>query len=538
METLLEMLRRRDLDGIWRRYCGFLDLAPAQFQQAQDRLLAEQLVAWRTSRLVRRVFGGTVPATVAEFRERAPLTTYEDYADVLLQRNDAFLVEPTYEWVRTSGRSGPGGHKWVPVTRGMYQDIADAAVGVFIHGTCTRRGEIRLRERDRVIFALAPLPFISGLALRAMREQFNFRTWPPYDQAIRMEYAPRLQDAIRLSYLRGLDYIWGITSQAVALSEQMQDAGRPGSPAGGRAWTRDPRAVVRRILGRIRSRVRGSPLRPRDIWNVKGVLTGGMDTASFRERVRSLWGQYPREVYACAELGFLAHTHYAGGGLVMRHTAGYLEFIPLEDYRRWKDDRSVRPPLLRLSELREGCEYALVGTSFKGGVLVRYVIGDSLAVLSLRDEAAGVHVPQFEVRDRVDDVIDVAGFTRLTERTIWTAVEQSGVPYVDWVVAKEAGPEGPVLHLYLEPRGEAGSEERVRDLVHERLRQADEGYRDLQDMAGIRPLAVTLLSAGTFARYFKERLAAGHDTAHSRPCHMNPKAEAVSRLRSMSGMRL
>jgi hypothetical protein len=47
---------------------------------------------------------------------------------------------------------------------------------------------------------------------------------------------------------------------------------------------------------------------------------------------------------------------------------------------------------------------------------------------------------------------------------------------------------------------------------------------------------VTLLSRGTFARFQKERQAAGYEVAHLKPMHMNPKAEVISRLVAMSAM--
>jgi hypothetical protein len=537
METLLEMYRRRDMKGIWKRYCGFLDLTTEEFQAAQDRLLVEQFTAWQNSRLVKRIFGGTIPTSLQEFRDRAPLTTYEDYADVLLARKEEDLAEPTYEWIHTSGRSGQYEHKWIPVTRRMYADISDASLGIFIHGTCTRRGEIRIRERDRMIFALAPLPFISGLAMRAIHEQFNFRIWPPYEQAITMDYFPRIKEAIRLSYIEGLDYFWGITSLAIAISEQFENAGKSGRNEEMRALLRNPKVLLRLAKGFVKAKLRGAPLRPRDIWNVKGVLVGGMDTSIFRERIRTLWGEYPREGYGCTEFGYIAHTHFAGVGMVMRETSSYYEFLDLEDYLRWKENRSFRPRLRLLCEVEAGKEYALVGTNFNGGVLVRYVLGDSVTFLSRSDESVGLHVPQFVVTSRIDDVIDIASFTRLTERMVWAAVEQSGVPYVDWIVTKESAGEKPVLHLYLEPRGGVPEAVLVQSLIHEKLKQADEGYRNLEEMAGIKPLVVTLLSPGTFARYLQERQAAGFDLAHSKPVHMNPKGDVVSRLRSMSTIR-
>jgi hypothetical protein len=251
-----------------------------------------------------------------------------------------------------------------------------------------------------------------------------------------------------------------------------------------------------------------------------------------------MWGDYPLEGYGCSEFGLVAIQHYAGMGLVPCVRTCYLEFLELEDYGKWKQDRSYRPRLLRLSEVEADRDYVLVGTNFHGGALVRLIPGDAVRFLSLRDPAIGLDLPQLQVTSRIDDVIDIAGFTRLTERTLWTAVENSGIRYADWVVAKEVKNDQPLLHLYLEPRSDGQDPEQARRVIHEELKRLDPQYKDLEDMAGIRPLVVTMFSHGTFARYQKERLAAGYDIAHLKPVHMNPKADVISRLVSMSAMKL
>ncbi len=548
METLLEMHRRGDREGIWKRYCGFLDLSIDEFMAAQRSLLEEQLGVWGKSRLVTRLFGGEIPRTFEEFRARAPLTTYEDYADVLLVKNESVLAQETREWIHTSGRSGEYEFKWVPYTQGMYDTLSDGTLACFILGPCRRHGQVALREGDRFMFTLAPLPFISGLCMRALHEQFNFRIWPSYEEALAMDFFQRIREGIKLAFSNGIDFFYGITSVMLNISEQLESAG---SAAGGarsgsagsdnrdemRALLRNPRVLMRLAWGTLKAKLRGGPLRPRDLWNVKGIMCSGMDSSIYKERIRALWGEYPWEVYGCTEFGFVAYQHFASSGLVFRESSDLYEFMTLEDYARWKDDRSWRPPLLLLSEVEADREYALVGTNFHGGVLVRYVLGDAVRIVSLSDERIGLRLPQAVFSTRVDDVIDIAGFTRLTEKAIWTAIESSGIPYTDWVVAKEYQAGNPILHLYLETRQDGHDPERIRRTIHEKLKEGDRPYRDLEEMAGIDPLRVTVLSRGTFGRYLQERQAAGVDLAHTKPPHMSPTAEVVSKLLAMSALK-
>jgi GH3 auxin-responsive promoter len=538
METLLEMHRRGDREGIWKRYCGFLDLSMEEFTASQDRWLEDQLETWTRNPLVTKILGGTIPSTVAEFRERAPLTTYEDYAAVLLGRNEQALPGKAYEWIHTSGRSGEYEFKWIPWTRQMYDVLSDCTLACFILGACRKHGEIALKEGDRLMFSLAPLPFISGLAMRALHEQFNFRIWPPYEEALTMDFFERIREGIKLAFSDGIDYFYGITSIMLSISEQFENVGKTGASPEMKKLLRNPRVLFRLLGGLVKSKLRDGRLRPRDLWNVKGIMCSGMDTSIYKERIRLLWGEYPWEVYGCTEFGFIAHQHFASPGLVFCNRGSYYEFMDLDDYNEWKEDRSARPRLRLLSDVEAGREYALVCTSFHGGVLVRYVLGDSLKVASLSDESAGLRLPQWTFSSRIDDTIDIAGFTRLTEKLIWSAIEASTIRYVDWVVAKEYRGENPILHLYIEACGDCPSPDRVQVMVHEQLKRLDQPYRDLEEMAGIKPLVVTLFSRGTFARFLQERQAAGIDLAHSKPPHMNPSEETVGKLTAMSALKI
>ena len=123
----------------------------------------------------------------------------------------------------------------------------------------------------------------------------------------------------------------------------------------------------------------------------------------------------------------------------------------------------ISSPLSVLSEVKAGKGYALVGTNFFGGVLVRYILGDEVKFPSLSDPAIGLRLPQVSVSGRIDEVIDIGGFTRLTERTMSFAVENAGIPYTDWVVAREVSNGKPVPRLVpgnegRRPRSRRGAE--------------------------------------------------------------------------------
>jgi hypothetical protein len=131
---------------------------------------------------------------------------------------------------------------------------------------------------------------------------------------------------------------------------------------------------------------------------------------------------------------------------------------------------------------------------------------------------------------RVDDIIDIAGFTRLTEKVVWQAIENTGIPYEEWTVRKELR-DKPVLHLYLELKenGQIMPDE-VATAVHEELARLDPPYADLEAFIGLRPLEVTLLPQNAFRGYLLRQQAAGADLAHLKPPHVNPSDSMLEEL--------
>jgi hypothetical protein len=131
---------------------------------------------------------------------------------------------------------------------------------------------------------------------------------------------------------------------------------------------------------------------------------------------------------------------------------------------------------------------------------------------------------------RVDDIVDVAGFTRLTEKVIWQAIENTGLPYEEWTLRKELR-DKPVLHLYLEPKGNGQvTAEEVSSAVHAELKSLDMPYAELETFIGLRPFEVTLLPQGTFRGYMLRQQAAGADLAHLKPPHINPSDDMIEWL--------
>ncbi|GAJ01974.1 unnamed protein product, partial [marine sediment metagenome] len=200
----------------------------------------------------------------------------------------------------------------------------------------------------------------------------------------------------------------------------------------------------------------------------------------------------------------------------------------------WQLDHSYQPKTVLLDEVQAGENYEIVITNFHGGAMVRYRIGDMVKITSLRNEKLGIDIPQMAFERRADDLLDFVAI-RLSEKTIWQAIENTGIAYQDWTARKKAGE--PVLQLFVELRdGYQASEADVAAAVYEQILNSENDsyttssvHEDLVDMINFR-VETTLLPCGAFANYTSQRQAEGADLAHLKPSHINPSDKVLSLL--------
>ena len=85
----------------------------------------------------------------------------------------------------------------------------------------------------------------------------------------------------------------------------------------------------------------------------------------------------------------------------------------------------------------------------------------------------------------------------------------------------------PKVHVYLEFLDEDIEGEEIATKLDENLAGLFTDYRDLRQMIGINPIAVTILRKGTFQKFQQRKQAAGFDLAHLKPPHMNPSDQIM-----------
>ncbi len=532
METFAELLRQGRIEEIWHRYCGFLDLDTKGFMAIQERLLLEQLNYLSKSRLWRVFMDDEPPKDMAEFRRRMRLTTYEDYEPYLKDQNDEYLPEKPVGWTRTSGRSGKP--KWLPYTARAIELLAAGNLTVIILSTARWRGDVRIEPRDVMLHNTPARPYASGWSIRSLADCTDFRFLPPLEVSEQMTFAERIRTSFNMALHEGIDVIGSLSSVLIRVGDGFAESSR------GLTLNRDALhlATLLRIgRGWLTSRLQGRKvIKPRDLWKLKGMVVGGMDTSIYRDKLTDYWGVEPHESYGATEASNMATQAWTRKGLYFLPDVAFYEFIPEDEWARSRDDPTYVPQTVLLNELQVGKRYEVVITQLHGGPLLRYRMHDLIRVVADGEPKAGIRLPSivFEARDK--DLIDLASFSGpMDERQIWAAIVKSGIPHEDWAARKEVADGHPVLHLYLEPKGINIDEEEARQRIHQALKEANPDYGDIENLLGFHPLRVTLLPQGSFMSYMKHMAAQGADLAHLKPPHMNASDEAIQFLLNRHG---
>ena len=97
----------------------------------------------------------------------------------------------------------------------------------------------------------------------------------------------------------GFDYFFGLSLVLVAIGNKFSQAS---SNASILPLLLQPRALLRLTKGVIKSKLAKRPILPRDLWSIRGILSGGLDSFVYKDKIKELWGRYPLEAYAGSEI--------------------------------------------------------------------------------------------------------------------------------------------------------------------------------------------------------------------------------------------
>jgi hypothetical protein len=513
-----DKLKKNSKEQLWKEYCGFLDLSMDEYMYIQHRLMDEQLRLWCNCGLGKSLLKGNVPKDVEEFRSTFPLTDYTDYAEILLAKRADMLPGEPVVWIQTTWEGGLRPIKLAPYTRGMLNTYKRNLVATAMLASGRFYGDFSFKKGDRILYGGAPLPYATGLIPSLLNEEIDIN-WLPDGNTNSGSFSERIKKGFEMAMNGGIDYFFAIGSVANYITENF------GKSAGvSKKKTVHPIIAAKYLKAKYISRRDGRPITPGDIFRLKGMISAGTDAGCYKEILAKAWGITPIDLAAGTESTCIAVETWEQRGMVFFPDACFYEFIPESEMLRNLEDPSYTPITCLMDQVEAGESYELVISVLHGGAFMRYRIGDMYRCLS----AGNGKLPRFTFLDRIPTVIDIAGFTRITESSINEVIRLSKLDIGDWLAKKEFDERGfPFLHMYIElpPRSQE-SDAITKQVLTEHLsvyfRYFDSDYHDLKKLLGMEPLRITILKYGTIA---------GYKASFGRPLpKINPSATDISRL--------
>jgi hypothetical protein len=535
MRRPIDLLREGNKEELWKMCCGFIYLSLEQFMDIQKRLLLEEIELLKNSEMGRRVMCGAMPETVEEFREQVPLTTYTDYLPELVEKRDDVLPVKPAIWAHTIGKAGEYNVKLVPFSERFLYEFERLAGGIGLFASCNPEGDFPVKEHMKNLSTLGSQYYGTGVIGYMIKQALGCDFLP--SSTVGSSLQQKIKAGFEEALYRGLDSCGGLSSILVYVGEMF----RQGMiDVDGRFLLSHPNASARLIKGLFKSRLAHRPLLPKDLWSLKAIVGGGTDSAIFKESVEELWGRRPLEAYGGTDGGIYATQTWDYEGMTFIPNLNFFEFIPEREWFKWHLDHSYQPKTILLDEVEAGEKYEIVITNFHGGILTRYRPGDMVRITSLRNEKLNIDIPQMMFEKRADGLVIIFGVGYLTEKLIGEAIENSGIPSVDWTACKEVVSNKPALHIYIElEENYIASEQSVAASVYNELEKLDGvyhfnlykyAYGNATKFLGLKPIAVTFLPQGAFSSYISQRRSQGASVGSLKPPHINPSDEVLSLL--------
>src|SRR4030042_5004472 len=112
-------------------------------------------------------------------------------------------------WAHSSGRSGDYPCKWVPFSSAYVQQLSKILCGIGIMSCCKDWGDIpRIPHKLRLLYSVAPRPYISGTLADVLRMQMPLKYLPSLEKAEKLSYEERIAAGFKQGLNEGLDYFF------------------------------------------------------------------------------------------------------------------------------------------------------------------------------------------------------------------------------------------------------------------------------------------------------------------------------------------
>lgn len=500
-----KLLKEKKYQELWEKHCGFLELSIADYMQIQKRLLKEQMKLWLPSQLAKGIMAERELKDITQFRKIVPFTTYEDYADVLLKRREEDLPIKPATWIETTWEAGRHPVKSAPYTKEMLEVFKNNMLACLLLAGSEKRYDVVIRPHDKALYGVASLPYATGLLPILVEEELSLTILPPVKQAEKLSFKERNVLGFKMGITQGIDIFFALSSVAYYVSMAFSQVSESHSTKKSLRGI-SPKMMLRLTKAKRQAQKEKRKLLPRDVFQMKCFLCSGTDSERYIPVLEKLWGKRPHEIFAGTEPTCIASESWSRNGMYFFPDACFYEFMPESEAALYRKDPTYQPKTYLMNEVSAHVAYELVVTVFKGGAFVRYMTKDRYRCIALADREQKIQLPRFAYIDRSLDLIDIAGFTRISEHTITEVIQKSKLAIAHWTACKEYDDFRPYLHLIMELQEKSLCEDLVyKTIIKQQLQlyftYFDHDYQDLQTMLGIDPLKITIVRNHTFEQY-------------------------------------
>ena len=369
-----------------------------------------------------------------------------------------------------------------------------------------------------MLYGLAPLPYATGLFPLALQDEIGIEFLPSVKEAVKMTFSERNKKGFKMGLGKGIDFFFGVGSVAYFVSLSLSSVGKDKPRQEVESDMNSTSSILKcspAMLGKLirakyRCKKENRDLKPRDLFKLKGFMIAGTDNHCYKDDLEDLWGIRPMELFAGTEPSCIGTETWTRDGMYFFPDACFYEFIPEDEMNKNLEDENYNPKTYLMNEVLPDQNYELVISVLKGGAFVRYRVGDVYRCVGLKNAEDNTRIPRFKYVDRIPTIIDIAGFTRISENSIKNVVDLSRLDIKSWVAVKEYNKQNrPLLHMYIEMErdsiaNQAISKEILKDHLSVYFKYVDHDYKDLKIILGMDPLEITILKCGTFEEYERQ----------------------------------
>ena len=248
---------------------------------------------WKKSVLGQSILKGKSLDSFEDFQKHIPLTTYEDYADLLLNKDSSVLPGEAVLWIQTTWEGGSHPIKVAPYTENMLKSFQHNTIACLLLATSQKKNDFHVSDKDTILYGLAPLPYATGLVSLVFEQETNIKFLPPVKQAQSMSFSQRNKLGFKQGLAQNIDYFFGLGSVTYYISLAL-DSMSSGSHSHSSMLKSIPVHRLYKILkAKMICKKEQRTLMPKDLFQLKGFMVAGTDNDLYKDDLERLWGIRP-----------------------------------------------------------------------------------------------------------------------------------------------------------------------------------------------------------------------------------------------------